>query len=319
MQKTANKIFCTIFTLCLLSSIAISTLSIPTTNAQSALKTYAYVGATPNPIGVGQQTVIRLGITDQLAAPRYGWDGLKVTITKPDGTNETLGPFRSDATGGTYAVYTPTVAGNYSLQSFFPQQANPAAINSNGLVIPTGTIMLASSSEAVTLIVLTEPIPSYPEQPLPTEYWTRPINNQYQSWQTIGGNWLPASNTAGTYNRIAYGNDYAPQAPHILWTKPITSGGLVGGSESYITGNITSDRVTIGDAYQGKFLGSVIMLGNLYYDRYASTSKVHEITCVDLHTGETLWSKTLLNNLTLSRGQLMQWNSINVVGTYPYL
>ena len=255
----------------------------------------------------------------KVAAPRYGWDGLKVTITKPDGTNETLGPFRSDATGGTYAIYTPTVAGNYSLQSFFPQQANPAAINSNGLAIPTGTIMLTSSSEAVTLIVLTEPIPSYPEQPLPTEYWTRPINNQYQSWQTIGGNWLPASNTAGTYNRIAYGNDYAPQAPHILWTKPITSGGLVGGSESYITGNITSDRVTIGDAYQGKFLGSVIMLGNLYYDRYASTSKVHEITCVDLHTGETLWSKTLLNNLTLSRGQLMQWNSINVVGTYPYL
>ena len=179
--------------------------------------------------------------------------------------------------------------------------------------------MLASSSEAVTLIILTEPIPNYPEQSLPTEYWTRPINNQYQSWQTIGGNWLPASNTAGTYNRIAYGNDYAPQAPHILWTKPLTSGGLVGGSEGYITGNITNDRVTIGDAYQGKFLGSVIMLGNLYYDRYSSTSKVHEITCVDLHTGETLWSKTLLNNLTLSRGQLMQWNSINVVGTYPYL
>jgi outer membrane protein assembly factor BamB len=179
--------------------------------------------------------------------------------------------------------------------------------------------MLASQSEAVTLIVQSEPIQGYTSQSLPSEYWSRPINNQYQSWQAIGGNWLPASNNAQTYNRIAYGNDYAPQAPHVLWSRPITSGGLVGGAESPYTGDITNDRVTIGDAYQGKFLGSVIMLGNLYYDEYASTSKVHEITCVDLHTGQTQWSKTLLNNLTLTRGQLMQWNSINVVGTYPYL
>ncbi len=61
------------------------------------------------------------------------------------------------------------------------------------------------------------------------------------------------------------------------------------------------------------------MLGNLYYDEYPSTSKIHQITAVNLHTGQTLWSKTLLNNLTLTRGQLMEWNSINLVGTYPYL
>ena len=107
----------------------------------------------------------------------------------------------------------------------------------------------------------------------------------------IGGNWLPASNTAGTYNRIAFGNDFAPQAPHILWSKPITAGGLIGGAESSITGNITNDRVTIGDAYQGKFLGSVIMLGNLYYDEYPSTSKIHQITAVNLHTGQTFGQK----------------------------
>jgi outer membrane protein assembly factor BamB len=305
--------------LLLTSTIAVSALSISATSAQSQLKTYAFVGATPNPVGVGQQTVIRLGITDQLAAPKYGWTGLKVTIIKPDGTNETLGPYTSDATGGTYAVYTPTVAGNYTLQSFFPQQTNPAAVSAGGRSVPAGTIMLASQSEAVTLVVQSEPIQGYTSQSLPSEYWSRPINNQYQSWQAIGGNWLPASNNAQTYNRIAYGNDYAPQAPHVLWSRPITSGGLVGGAESPYTGDITNDRVTIGDAYQGKFLGSVIMLGNLYYDEYASTSKVHEITCVDLHTGQTQWSKTLLNNLTLTRGQLMQWNSINVVGTYPYL
>jgi hypothetical protein len=311
------KTLCTIVTFLLLSSIVASTISVSA--AASSLKTYAYVGASPNPIGVGQQTVLRFGITDQLAADKYGWEGLKITITDPNGKNETLGPFTSDSTGGTYTTYTPTIVGNYTLQSFFPEQTNPAAVSSSGLVIPEGTIMLASSSEPVTLIVQEEPIKAANIQPLPTEYWTRPINNQYQSWQSIAGNWLPASNTAGTYNRIAYGNDNAPQSPHILWSKPLTAGGLVGGSEGYITGTITNDRVTIGDAYQGKFLNSVIMLGILYYDNYATTSKIHEYTAVNLHTGEVLWTKTLLNNLTLSRGQLMQWNSINVVGTYPYL
>ena len=317
MKKISNN---KIFALSVIALLSIMIL-IPTIKAadnQTSLKTYAFVGATPNPIGVGQEVLIRLGITDQLAADQYSWTGLTVTITKPDNTTTTLGPFSTDSTGGTSTSFTPEAVGTYILQSFFPQQTNPADVNSNGLVIPKGTTMLASSSEKVELIVQSEPIQSATYQPLPTEYWSRPINNQYQTWQAIGGNWLMASNTANTFNRIAYGNDYAPQSPHLLWSKPITGGGLVGGAKGS-TSTITEDRVTIGDAYQGKFLKSVIMLGNLYYDNYPSTSKLHEYTAVNLHTGEVLWTKTLLNNLTLAQGQLMQWNSINVVGTYPYL
>jgi outer membrane protein assembly factor BamB len=316
-----KKPLCILAVLILLSSMAISYSSIIVINAQtqSGLKTYAFVGSTPNPVGVGQQTVLRLGITDQLAAPAYGWQGLTLTITHPDGQKETLGPFKTDSTGGTYSIYTPTTVGNYTLQSHFPQQTNPADVNSNGLIIAKGQVLLASDSEEVILQVLSEPIKAPEVVSLPTEYWTRPINDQYQPWQTIGGNWLPASNNAATFNRIAYGNDYAPKTPHLLWSKPITAGGLTGGALSPITGDITNQRITIGDAYQGKFLGSLIMLGNLYYDEYPSTFKIHQITAVNLHTGQELWSKPLLNNLTLTRGQLMAWNSINLVGTYPYL
>ena len=314
-----KKIIISLTTLILLLSIVLPFVSISSVNAQGGLKTYAFVGATPNPVGVGQQTVIRLGITDQLAAPKYGWEGLTLTLTHPNGNVETLGPFRTDSTGGTFSIFVPTDTGNYTLQSHFPQQKNPAYVNSNGLIIPEGQVMLASDSEEVMLEVQADPIPSAPTVPLPTEYWTRPINDQYQTWQTIGGNWLPASNNAVTYNRVAYGNDYAPQSPHLLWSRPITAGGLIGGAQSAIEGDITNQRITIGDAYQGKFLGSVIMLGYLYYDEYPTTSRIHQITAMNLHTGETLWSKTLLNNLTLTRGQLMSWNSINLVGTYPYL
>ena len=64
MQNIKNKTLCTLIALILLSSTAVSAFTISTTDAQGALKTYAYVGATPNPVGVRQQTVIRLGITD---------------------------------------------------------------------------------------------------------------------------------------------------------------------------------------------------------------------------------------------------------------
>src|SRR5512138_162997 len=62
--------------------------------------THAYIGATPNPLGVGQQTLIHVGITDELELVQYGWKGLTVSVTKPDGTSATLGPFNTDSTGG---------------------------------------------------------------------------------------------------------------------------------------------------------------------------------------------------------------------------
>jgi outer membrane protein assembly factor BamB len=61
------------------------------------------------------------------------------------------------------------------------------------------------------------------------------------------------------------------------------------------------------------------MGGKLYYDKYATAEIYHEIACVDLHTGEQLWSRVLLNNLTLTRGQLLNWVTMDLVGVYDYL
>jgi outer membrane protein assembly factor BamB len=179
--------------------------------------------------------------------------------------------------------------------------------------------MLASDSPKVTFVVQQSPLLSYPTLPLPQDYWTRPINNELTEWSAIAGNWLTATNVAATNNRIAVGNDEAPRSAHILWVKPLTSGGLVGGSLNPASQEVSSARIEIGDAYEGKFLGSVIMLGKLYYDKYATAEIYHEIACVDLHTGEQLWSRVLLNNLTLARGQLLNWKTMDLVGVYDYL
>lgn len=86
------------------------------------LKTWTFVDATPNPVGVGQDKLIRFGILQQTPNVAYGYSGLTLTTTKPDGTTETLGPFKTDSTGGTYTLYTSNQEGTYKLKLNFPEQ-----------------------------------------------------------------------------------------------------------------------------------------------------------------------------------------------------
>jgi len=277
-------------------------------------KSYAIIGATPNPVGVNQETLLAVGVTQQLSVATDGWEGLSVTVTRPDGVVETISGIRTDSTGLTGRVYVPTMAGNYTLQTNFPKQTY------------RGITMEASTSRVLTLVVQEEPITFYPAHPLPTGYWTRPIDSQNREWAGLAGSWLTTPD-----NYYAPFNDGAPDTAHILWTKPLTSGGLVGGALGFdsdpdkYTDNPSEHSYEIGDAYEGKWGGSfggspsLILGGKVYYNKYATPEPYKEIVCVDLHTGEELWSRVFLNNLTLSRGQLMYWDTYDYHGVYDYL
>ena len=52
----------------------------------------------PNPIGKGQTLLLSVGITDALQKDGDCWQGLTITVTKPDNTTETLGPIKTDST-----------------------------------------------------------------------------------------------------------------------------------------------------------------------------------------------------------------------------
>jgi outer membrane protein assembly factor BamB len=286
-------------------------------------KAFAYIGATPNPIGVGQETLIHLGISHQLVSALYGWDGLTVTVTRPDDTIKTLGPFRTDATGGTGTVLVPSMVGNYTLQTHFPEQALEVASAETS----EGTIFSAADSEILTLVVQQDPVEFWPGVPLPTEYWTRPIDGQLREWAPIAGQWLTTSPPAG--NQFAPGNDDAPETAHVLWTRPLrTGGGLVGGylGDPYLE-SLGYQGFEEGDAYEGKFGGGtffgggnpLIIAGKLYYEQYAPNDIYKETTCVDLRTGEELWSKVLFDNETITRGQLMYWDTYDYHGVFDYL
>lgn len=303
--------------LLLITTMAISFFALPTANALT-VKTYPLIGVTPNPVGVGQETLILMGITQATASALYGWKGITITVTKPGGGTETLGPFTTDSTGLTGYTYRPSEVGNYTLQMHFPEQLNPATIG-GGFTnpLPVNSTMLASDSIVITLVVQEEPITYFPAYPLPNEYWSRPIDDQLREWAPIAGNWLTTPR-----NFYAVGNQEAPESAHILWTTPLTSGGLVGGALNAYDGaedTVTNVGYETGDAYEGKWSGSIIMGGKLYYQKYASADPFKEVVCVDLHTGKQLWSRVLLNNLTLTRGQQHYWQTYDNQGVYDYL
>ncbi len=174
--------------------------------------------------------------------------------------------------------------------------------------------MLASTSEKLLLTVLEpEEVPIYPSSPLPSEYWSRPINAQLREWASIAGNWpgVPA-------DRYVIANDQAPETAHMLWTKPVSIGGLAGGDTEGMGGPVAFEN---GAAYEQKFGAPVILGGILCYNRFeerGGTNVDQEVVAVNLHTGKELWTKNW-NNTRLDLGQMFYWQSYNYMGTFAYL
>ncbi|MDT8783034.1 MAG: PQQ-like beta-propeller repeat protein [Candidatus Bathyarchaeota archaeon] len=279
----------------------------------SELKTFPVIDAIPNPVGVGEECLIRAGILQPLASQAYGWTDITVTVVRPDNTTETLGPITTDSTGVSYVVYIPSQIGTYKLTTNFPEQEMPVNtfdMERGGAFIPKGTIMKASTSEVLELVVQeTGTQQMYPGHPLPTEYWSRPIDPQLREWATISGNWL-----ARPDNSLALYNDDAPETAHVLWAHELTTGGLAGGL--WGEGQIPAASET-GDAYEGKFPNSVILNGILYYQRTDTRREMAPaIVAVDLHTGESWLYR---NTTTLSFGQVLYFDSFNYDGVFTYI
>jgi hypothetical protein len=101
-----------------------------------------------------------------------------------------------------------------------------------------------------------------------------------------------------------------------MWTKPISFGGVVGGSNTGITGMTFYD----GTNYEGKFSDPIILYGRLYYTLPRSNSQTGGgYVCVDLQTGEEIWRRSDLGNTIKapSFAQLYDYESMNQHGVIP--
>jgi outer membrane protein assembly factor BamB len=320
-MKTNTKIQTIVLAALLMITIGTSTILIPTANAHTPawkIPTYAYLSVTPNPIGVGQQATIVMIVDKVLPGSAVDNDvrlkDYTLTVTKPDGTDQTLGTFQPESTGSTYTTYTPDKAGTYAFVFTHPDVLYTWTDPIPGTVGPpmpnlwTNDTYLGGTSNTVYLTVQEEPIPSLPSYPLPTEYWTRPIEGQNTGWWTISSNWLGGS-WVTNYNVQPDGA--APNSPHIMWAKTLESGGVVGGTNHGVEGN----TFYAGESYEMRFNDPLIINGVLYYDTPLSDNPTAgPYVAVDLRTGETLWQNNVISPFC---GQLNTFDSPNQHGVIP--
>jgi hypothetical protein len=298
------------------------------TNAQTTreLRTHPFIDVIPKTAGVGQYILINCGLLNQLARDGDGWN-VTAIVTDPDGKVETFA--RMTWSTGTVGIgYVPTKEGDYKLQCKFD-----GVQYDSGLANVASGYYLPSESEVITLKVTNAGQPEHPGFGLPDQYWARPIDSQFREWYSIAGSWV-----ARPTNAFAPYND-APKSAHVLWTMPIgdTLGGLTGGDNWAIS-------LQDGDAYEGKFAGSIIIAGVLYYNRGGTYSQAtagnansgamgvingsvpyqrNTIVAVDLHTGKTLWERSYNigtgNDARITQGQILTWLCLNNRGTFAHI
>jgi hypothetical protein len=343
MQLSKSKSTATMIALFLVLTIAVTLVALPTAKAHDPkwnIRSWCYIMISPDTVGVNQPVLIIywINVNPLTAQGAYGdrWT-FYIDITKPDSSNETLGPFTSDPIGGGWASYTPTQVGSYSIVSRFPgatyigQPAPPTGIPNSAYVNDT---VLASTSPAVTLTVQEAPIQAYAEAPLPDGYWTRPISTLNRDWWQVAGNWLagaaqqwPLGAAGGTTANYAYGP--GPESAHVMWTLPIWEGGIADyrfGAYGYQTYH-----------YEGLYFSPPIILnGKLYYTRPYNPE--YGYYCVDLYTGDTLYFRNTTGSISgqsashtgfdphgqistglLAFGQVLKMDLPNQHGGFPYL
>jgi len=310
MQMSKNKLVATLIVALLAISTAISIA--PETQAHTPawqFTTYAYAAVAPNPVGVGQQTLIfgwldyaiqGVNLNNNIRFHNY-----QFTITKPDGTTETKSfPIVSDSTSSQYFPYTPDQVGTYTVFFSFPGQTYDFGGDYNG-------DYYTPSNFTTTFTVQQDPVPTYAETPLPTDFWTRPINGMNVQWDSVGSNWLGGAATSNYWQQ----NGAVPTSAHVMWTRQLELGGLTGGivtQAGTTQENDTSATFYSGFSYNTRFNNPIILSGILYYQAPVSEAGSGGLLyAVDLTTGQTLWTSSTLKP---SKAQLIDFQSPNQHG-----
>ena len=321
MQVSRRKAIATAISLCLMLTMAITLVAIPLAKAHDPpwkIISYAYIMASPNPVGVGQRVAIVMWIDTPLPGALVTNDirrhDYKLTITAPDATTEVMNwDVIADTTSIQYVSWTPTQVGEYTLLFEYPEQTYTWAGDYQNDIF-------AAASKTTTLTVQEEPLPeAKTSYPLPTEYWTRPIEGQNTDWYTVSSNWLGSPYVLGA--GTSYGipgaiqmDGIAPNSAHIMWSRPIGDGGVVGGNNMGINGT----TYYMGGSYNTRFANALIMHGRLYYELpLGNSGGGGGYICVDLRTGEEIWYRDF--GTILSYNPFWGWMETPIVPQFGYL
>jgi hypothetical protein len=257
----------------------------PSVNAHEpaiSIPTQVYIAISPNPVGVNQSTSIVFW--NSHAPPEANSNSeirwtYTVSVTDPNDITTSLGKFESNEEGLASTSFRPQSPGNWSVTVSFPETVYTWS-DTTAQQLFTNDIFKASS-KTVYFTVQNTAVPS----PMPHEYASSSDN-----WFSITSNYLGANSPQITGSRYAKRLDNAAGSltSHIMWTKPIETGGLVGGTNVGLPG----DSFYSGGVYNLRFLSGTttfILDGKLYYreplgNSGASTGYI----IVDLATGKEI-------------------------------
>ena len=166
MEFCKNKKISIAIVILLTVSMAASMMLVPTTSAHDPawdITTNAYIAANPNPIGVGQSSLIYLWLNRVYDGAAIGnenrFHNYKLTITAPDGTvtTQTFDTIE-DTTSNQGYRFTPDQVGTYNLTFNFPgQNINDYTHNANSQYVNDTYL----PSSATTILVVQEEAISY--------------------------------------------------------------------------------------------------------------------------------------------------------------
>jgi hypothetical protein len=339
MLNLKNKTMAILIAAILTISMSASLILIPNANAHTPvwnIPTYAYIVAAPSPIGIGQNAHVYMWLNPvygvaggstaavgtngstasaALIANSYRFKNYNLTITAPDG-HATTQIFDTifDTTSNQFTQFIPDQIGTYTLEFTFPGQTygeNGNGYENSVMINDTYLPSHASTTLTVQQDPIADPINSYP---LPQQYWSHPIYAENTDWWAISSDWLgqgsgPVNGYGGSANSILYHPDgIGPLTSHVMWTRPLQFGGVVGG-DPFIKGGTTPGDGGAkgavyyeGSSYQPRFTNPIIVSGYLIYTEPVSFTgpRSGPTTAIDLRTGKILWSRDDVPSLSFA-------------------
>jgi hypothetical protein len=263
-----------------------------------------YLSVRPNPVGVGQTILVNVWLDPGPSYARFLSD-YKVTLTKPDGSTDEIVMDSYPADGTAWFEYVVDQPGTWKLKFDFPGGYFPAG----NYTVPPGVSMAGytesytrsvyyapASTRETELIVQNEPVNSWLPAALPSDYWTRPVSPENREWQTILGDypWYgPGGGEGWPENTNVYWSArykftpyvQAPNTAHIVWKRQGAIGGLIGGSQGFLS--FTSGGGTPTIIYQGRAYQTVTKASQ------TGTGSQTYWQCYDLRTGDLYWERPI--------------------------
>ena len=269
--------------------------------ANVTVPTVAYLSFRPNPVGVNQPILVNFWLVPAVTASRVVRD-YQLTFTKPDGTKEVIKMDGEPATTANWFEYVVDQVGEWKVKLEFPGTYFNGSTNQ---ATQSAYYKPASTAEQ-KLTVQQDFVWSWPLSPLPTDYWTRPIDYVHREWWSILGNFPaigyngnidPQWNTRYPDTNPYWSSQYdftpwvqAPNTAHVVWKRQTAMAGLVGGQTGPGTGMQVGGSTTgspdkpdimyAGRAYQTVTKPMSILINGTY--RMQPTSVWQ---CYDIRTG----------------------------------